>query len=240
MKEKKILLIGRFNTVTQSINEYLGEHFHVQLCADSADMVESLLKISVPDLVVISLIGIESRQSAIFSELRNHYSSVPCICIGTTSEQDNFGQYLRTKQFQTLTRPVSNSDLLTAINEQLSKRKCILLVDDNPIQLRSLRGILQNDYDVMMAVSGAEALVAIGKKVPDLIFLDYEMPVCDGKMTLEMIRNLDGAKEVPVIFLTAVRDEEHIRAVLELKPAGYLLKPASQNKIEEIVKKTIM
>lgn len=49
----------------------------------------------------------------------------------------------------------------------------------------------------------------------DLIFLDYEMPICDGKMTLEMIRELEESKDIPVVFLTGVSDKEHIAAVLE-------------------------
>lgn len=118
-------------------------------------------------------------------------------------------------------------------------RSNILIVDDNPIQLRALRSMLQSRYDVTMAVSAAEAMVAIGKRVPDLIFLDYEMPMCDGKMTLEMIRNLEEAKAVPVVFLTGVRDAAHIKAVLDLKPAGYMLKPATQEAIDEMIKKTL-
>ena len=48
-----------------------------------------------------------------------------------------------------------------------------------------------------------------------MIFLDYEMPICDGKMTLEMIRELEESKDIPVVFLTGVSDKEHIAAVLE-------------------------
>lgn len=254
MKEKKILLIGRFNKITQNINEYLEQYFYMQLCSDSVDMVKNLVNITSPDLILISMIGIEGVQSSIFSELKYNHASVPCLCIGKPTDQNSIKQYLRLHQFDAVPYPISNSNLLIAICEKLkleldvknneiininSRRKCILLVDDNPIQLRSLRGILQNDYDIMMAVSGAETLTAIGKRVPDLIILDYEMPICDGKMTLEMIRNLEEAKDVPVVFLTAVSDKEHIHAVLELKPAGYILKPTSQNVICEIVKKLI-
>ena len=64
-------------------------------------------------------------------------------------------------------------------------------------------------------------MTAIGKKRPDLILLDYEMPVCDGRQTLEMIRADEELKDIPVIFLTGVNDREHIESVLSLKPAGY-------------------
>lgn len=48
--------------------------------------------------------------------------------------------------------------------------------------------MLDQKYSVAVAVSGAQAMASIGKKKPDLILLDYEMPVCDGRMTMEMIR----------------------------------------------------
>lgn len=106
-----------------------------------------------------------------------------------------------------------------------------MLVDDNAMQLRTLNEMLKQKYEVQMATSGMKALTLIGKKKPDIIFLDYEMPMCDGKMTLEMIREVEEAKDIPVVFLTGVNDKEHIEAVLRLKPAGYLLKPASADMI---------
>lgn len=123
--------------------------------------------------------------------------------------------------------------------EKPEVKKKILLVDDNAIQLRSLKACLQNRYEVSMAISGAEAIALIGKSRPDLIFLDYEMPVCDGKMTLEMIRSLEGGRDIPIVFLTGINDKEHIAAVLKLKPAGYLLKPADSERIHEIIHKLI-
>lgn len=214
MKEKEILLIGRSDSVTWGIDDYLSKFFAVQLCADRTDAVESMFEISEPDLVVISLVGFNAKHADIFSELRNNHSSIPCICIGTTVEQEPFGQYLKTRQFVALNRPINNSELLVAVNDQFDKRKTILVIDDNPLQLRALKALLQKDYEIEMAISCAEALMAIEKDVPDLIILDYEMPVCNGKETLEMICNIEEAEDVPVIFLTAVSDESHIKAVL--------------------------
>ena len=57
------------------------------------------------------------------------------------------------------------------------------------------------------------------------------MPVCDGKMTLEMIRADDDMKSIPVVFLTAINDRANIEAVLKLKPAGYFLKPPIKDRL---------
>ena len=69
--------------------------------------------------------------------------------------------------------------------------------------------------------------------------LDYEMPVVDGKQTLEMIRAENDIANIPVVFLTGVSDREHIEAVISLKPAGYMLKPPVKAKILEAIAKAI-
>ena len=64
---------------------------------------------------------------------------------------------------------------------------------------------------------------------PDLVLLDYEMPVCDGKQVLEMIRSEKTFEGIPVIFLTGRTDPDTVRTLVSLRPDGYLakyLKPA--------------
>ena len=164
-------------------------------------------------------------------------------------EQEEYAEDIQGAQFQMLTRPVSNQTILRHIQKKLgiyhgvkienqvvnTGKKHILLVDDNAVQLRALRGLLKDKYDVSMATSAMEAMVIIGKKAPDLIFLDYDMPVLDGKEAFEALKNMEMAKEIPVVFLTGIDDAEHIQAVLRLKPAGYLLKPVEQKRIFDVI-----
>ena len=125
-----------------------------------------------------------------------------------------------------------------SIEYEVNKKK-ILLIDDNVIQLRTLKVILQKNYSVDMATNCEDALIILKRSKPDMIFLDYEMPECNGKETLEKIRQMEGAENIPVVFLTGVKDKENIAAVLKLNPAGYMLKPAEQDKIMEMAQKII-
>ena len=68
---------------------------------------------------------------------------------------------------------------------------------------------------------------------PDLILLDYEMPVCSGAQFLEMLHSEPQTKNIPVIFLTSRSDEETVKKVIELGPQGYLLKSQPKEKILE-------
>ena len=71
--------------------------------------------------------------------------------------------------------------------------------------------MLKQKYEVRMATSGMQALTLIGKKKPDMIFLDYEMPVVNGKQVLEMIKTESDFSDIPVIFLTSKNDAKTIK-----------------------------
>lgn len=100
----------------------------------------------------------------------------------------------------------------------------ILVVDDSVMIRQGMKNLLSKDYDVNVARSGMAAIRAITLDKPDLVMLDYEMPVCDGMHTLEMLRSEEEYADVPVIFLTGRGDPESVKKVLDLKPEGYMLK----------------
>lgn len=242
--KKKILLIGKFNNVVNETNQFLSQYFHVQLCSENAGVLEGMLKIVNPDLILISLIGAYGIDTSMFFLLSDQYAQVPVLTIGTKEESSTFFKYYEEEQFENLIRPVENTTIMEAVCRRLSLdkaaveraaeeqrrektgKKRILVVDDNGTTLRTMKAMLEDHYEVAIAISGAQAMTSIGKKRPDLILLDYEMPVCDGKMTLEMIRADEELQSIPVVFLTAINDRANIEAVLKLKPAGYFLKPA--------------
>lgn len=119
-----------------------------------------------------------------------------------------------------------------SLQREAAKPK-LLLVDDSMAIRQSLSQMMAEDYEVLQAGSGVAAIRAITLDKPDLVLLDYEMPVCDGRQTLEMMRSEKAFADVPVIFLTSRGDPESVRSVMALKPAGYLLKKFSPEKIKE-------
>ena len=248
---KKILFVGRFNEIIPD-NNFFKDSFDVQICVDNVIMVKGMLKIKQPELVVISLVGIGKDIDEILRELKTNYSQTPIIFIGTDEDIATHINGVFKMQINTLVVPVTKEKIFDTMCDMLGissnddtnidiliSKKSILLVDDSNIQLRALNDLLKTKYEVRMATSGMQALTLIGKKKPDMIFLDYEMPICDGRMTFKMIKELDEAKDIPVVFLTGVSDKEHIEAVLELKPAGYLLKPANADRIYNIIEKVL-
>lgn len=114
-------------------------------------------------------------------------------------------------------------------------KKKILVVDDSGAMLRNVKGWLEDRYQVILANSGAMAIKYLATNRPDLVLLDYEMPVIDGKQVFEMIRSESEFSDIPVIFLTSKNDKESIMSVVALKPAGYLLKSMEPAKIVQEV-----
>lgn len=246
---KKVFLVGKLNTETKMMHDVMSQFYQMQLCSDNPELVEGMIRMSPPDLILINVKEMTAAQEDIFAYIHGNYPNHPVICIGTEEELGLFRKYLDEEQFEEMYRPVRMQKIVRRINDILHiqqlkeheeakeirrKRKRIFLIDDSAIQLRMMKGLLDKEYIVDMAKSGVEAVELMQRNVPDLIFLDYEMPEYDGKATLELIRHIDSLASVPVVFLTGVREKQRIQAVLSLNPAAYMLKPVSQEKIMEI------
>ena len=143
--------------------------------------------------------------------------------------------------------PIGAENAVAEIEKYLMEKKQepakpkILLVDDSLTIRQGMKNLLEETYEVMLANSGVAALRSIILDRPDLVLLDYEMPVCDGKQVLEMIRSEEAFKGIPVIFLTGRTDPDTVRKLTAMRPDGYLakyLKPGEiKNKIDEFFEK---
>lgn len=104
----------------------------------------------------------------------------------------------------------------------------ILIVDDNPKYLQD--ALPMYGYDVSVAVDGIQALKVLSKtnlkENPfDLILLDVMMPNMNGWDTLKSIRNNDKTKQIPVIMLTAINEEQKMISGLKIGADDYIVKP---------------
>ena len=124
---------------------------------------------------------------------------------------------------------------LAEADEERKKGRHILLVDDDPVFLKMMQDWLSMKYNITSVRSGMQAITYIATHKPDLILLDYDMPVTPGPQVMEMIRQEHNADEIPIIFLTAKSDTESVISVMQLRPQGYLLKSMSKEEIVEAV-----
>lgn len=104
-----------------------------------------------------------------------------------------------------------------------SIKKCILVVDDDGMNLARTKTILGKEYDVLLAESGKEALDMLANARVDIVLLDIDMPEMDGLETFKRMKGI--APDIPVFFLTASGLEDDVRSAIRLGAVNYLKKP---------------
>ena len=103
----------------------------------------------------------------------------------------------------------------------------LLLVDDEPANLRVMKQILQHDYHLIFAKNGAEALRLTAEKKPNLILLDIMMPDMTGLEVCQALKQDPKTASIPIIFVTALADETDEAQGFEIGAVDYISKPVS-------------
>ena len=115
----------------------------------------------------------------------------------------------------------------------MSKNKRILLVDDDPEIIESLRTVLEGKgYQVMVARDGNQGLALAEREMPDLLILDMMMPKKSGFLVLERLKGKDAkTRKMPTIMITANEGGRH-RAYAEMLGVDeYIRKPFALDKL---------
>ncbi|MBA3678151.1 MAG: response regulator [Sphingosinicella sp.] len=108
----------------------------------------------------------------------------------------------------------------------MTERKTILVCDDDPLLVDLLEYRLSSrGYGVAVTRDGGEGLAWLKENRPDAIILDAMMPVIDGYEVLRHIRENPETADIPVIMLTARKQERDIVGALELGANDYMVKP---------------
>jgi diguanylate cyclase (GGDEF)-like protein len=101
----------------------------------------------------------------------------------------------------------------------------ILIVDDAPSNIEILNGILDSDYEILFATNGKDALEVAQEHMPDLILLDVVMPEMDGYEVCTRLKTDIKTREIPVIFITGMGQEEEEAKGLSIGAIDYVIKP---------------
>jgi signal transduction histidine kinase len=113
----------------------------------------------------------------------------------------------------------------------------VLLVDDNPTNLRVLAAALQGQgWRILMATDGESAIEQAEYVHPDLVLLDIMMPGIDGFETCQRLKSNSSLVDVPIIFMTALSESDQKVKGLELGAVDYITKPFQQNEVIARVK----
>ncbi len=184
---------------------------------------------------------LKKQQAMVFVRDMGVEKDIPFFLIGDINElatlRDVVPKHLIKREYQ---RPIDVKVVVSEMDEYIRfygnhTKKKVLVVDDSGAMLRNVKGWLEDRYQVILANSGAMAIKYLSTNRPDLVLLDYEMPVVNGKQVLEMIRTESEFSNIPVMFLTSKNDRESIEQVMALKPEGYILKTTKPEQIVQMI-----
>ncbi|MBF0288719.1 MAG: hybrid sensor histidine kinase/response regulator [SAR324 cluster bacterium] len=118
----------------------------------------------------------------------------------------------------------------------MSNKPTVLIVDDTPENIKVVMGVLRDQYKLMAALNGPEALEIAEKNHPDLILLDIMMPEMDGYAVCQQLKKMPETKDIPIIFLTAKTQPEDIVKGFEQGAVDYVTKPFNVMELQARVK----
>lgn len=107
----------------------------------------------------------------------------------------------------------------------MNTKPTLLLVDDTKSNIDILIELLNNDYEITVALDGLTALEILSKTKIDLILLDIMMPNISGFEVCEIAKANDCTHNIPIIFITAITHEDSIEKAYELGGVDYITKP---------------
>jgi DNA-binding NtrC family response regulator len=113
----------------------------------------------------------------------------------------------------------------------------VLVVDDDPGVRESFRLILEDEYDLLEAATGAEALAQVQAAPVDLVLLDVRLPDTDGIEVLERIKTVD--EHIEVILVTAVQTVRAAVAAMKLGAFDYVTKPFDEDEIVALIRRAL-
>ena len=113
----------------------------------------------------------------------------------------------------------------------------VLVVEDNPLNLKLIRDVLEfRGFDVVTARSGEEGVAAASTSAPDLVLMDLQLPGIDGHEALQRIRADPRCSAVPVVAVTAFAMKDDRERALDAGFDSYLEKPINVRAFPELVR----
>lgn len=122
------------------------------------------------------------------------------------------------------------------MNPPTNDKNRVLIVDDEPGNIKILSSLLAADYALSVATSGKQALDVARAQSPDIVLLDMVMPEMDGIAVCRALRADPATKDIPVIFVTSMGDSANEERGLEAGAVDYISKPISPPIVKARVK----
>ena len=122
------------------------------------------------------------------------------------------------------------------MNSSHKAKTRVLIVDDEPANIKILSNLLAGDYALSVATNGEQALQVAQVQSPDLVLLDMVMPEMDGIEVCQALKKDPATQDIPVIFVTSMSDTINEERGLDAGAVDYISKPISPPIVKARVK----
>lgn len=235
-----------------------GQGYCVNVARNGKEALEQVEK-SLPDAMILDLMMPEVDGFEVLATIRGmeKAAQIPVLILTAkhvTSEELSFlkGNHIHQliqkgdinrnellKSIEKMVLPHDERTTLPAKTTALSRKSgkpVILVMEDNPDNMKTITAMLNESCRVIAALDGQIGLELARAHKPDIILIDLAMPVMDGYKTLDAIRNEDGIRNIPVIAVTADAMSGSREKILDYGFDGYLSKPIDWNLLEVAIR----
>lgn len=238
LTSKKILVVDDEQDVLIHLGNILKRANFEVISANQGKQAIKLAQDLKPELVLLDFVltDIDGAQVCRCLKEAGGTKNIPVIMMtgfGTDSAKDKFRE---SGADDFINKPFEAADLLAKIKAvlrakdlSLVRKQKILLVDDEPEFLKMVkRKLEENDYEVVTASTGKQALDELSREKPGAVLVNIMIPELDGLQLLERIKRED--KDLPVFIITAFSHEERFKLARKLNASGFIVKTMDLNK----------
>jgi len=238
MKKKKILVIeDDYDLSALMIRHLHSADYDVLNVGDAIQGVQFARK-EIPDLIILDLMipgggGLKVLESVTGLQ---ETQSIPVIVLTGVHDAEMREKVLKTGAIEYLEKPYNPQELLRSIEEHIvepekgdteagSSGKILIVDDDSDFAKRLALDLQRANYTTLVAYDVDQGMRLAREETPDLIILDLLLPGGGGFVFYEHLKGLVYTQNIPVIVLTAVKDQEYKQKMVEAGVKYYIEKP---------------
>lgn len=226
---------------------YLSEIARVHTAVNGADAVEYVKHHKIDVILLdVEMPVMDGFQTVEALRKLEECINVPVILVTNMCDKDTVLNSVIMGIDGFFVKPVEKARLQEKVLEVYQERcqsktakKTVMLIDDDMSYLKQLNSFLQDKYNVIMINSAKLALEYLLKYIPDVIVLDYQMPLYNGASMMRLIQNSIEGKEIPIIILSGALSREVLQECYCYNPTACLAKPVSKEVLEENIEQAL-